>query len=112
MAAVVLALALAVTACGGGTPIGSASAPHATPPPTQTPTPVPSLATTWRIIPSPNPPSLPNSRLVAGTPLAAGGLVYVGSITGVVTALDAADGRVRWHYDARGLGFEPVTVAQ
>jgi len=73
VAALVLGLALAVTACGSGTPIGSASAPHATPPPTQTPTPVPSLAPTWRIIPSltsPNPTRRPNSQLAAVSALA------------------------------------------
>ena len=75
VAALVLALALAVTACGSGTPVGGASAlrhapPHATATatPTQAPTPVP--CTTWQIIPSPNPPSLPNSRLVAVSALA------------------------------------------
>jgi hypothetical protein len=51
--------------------IGDTASPHATPTPhvtptqTRTPTPIPSPATTWRIIPSPNPTSSPSSGLVA-----------------------------------------------
>jgi len=65
LAALVFGLALAVTPCGSGTPIGGTASPHATPTQTPTPTPIPSPATTWRIIPSPNPPSPPTSGLVA-----------------------------------------------
>src|SRR5258707_2187718 len=61
LAVLVFGLALAVTACGSGTPIGGTASPHATP----TPTPIPSPATTLRIIPSPNPPSPQTTGLVA-----------------------------------------------
>ena len=59
-----LGLALAVTACGRGTPIGSASAPHATATPASTATPSPPPQPTATATPSPAPPIACNQALL------------------------------------------------
>ncbi len=104
--ALVIGLALAVTACGSGTQIGGTATPHATATPTQTPTqtPTPVPSRTWRIIPSPtspNPTSLPNSQLAAVSALAptdawAVGFTYAdgGSVRTLIERWDGATWQV------------------